>query len=130
MMEDDFYATIKLKTGEEIFTKVMPTEENNNTLLLIVSPITITEFKSRTGMSGYKVEPWLKTTTEDLFVINMNDVLTMTENTDIEMIMAYQQFSRKMGNKKNNKPEISRQMGYLANVNDAKELLEKLYKSN
>lgn len=129
-MEEEFYATIKLKTGEEIFTKVMPTEENNSTLLLIVNPITISEFKSRTGMMGYKVEPWLKTTTEDLFVINMEDVLTMTENKDIEMIIAYQQFSRKLSNKKDNKPEISRKMGYLANVNDAKELLEKLYKSS
>ena len=28
MMEEDFYATLKLKTGEEIFAKVIPTTES------------------------------------------------------------------------------------------------------
>ena len=34
-MEDDFYGTIKLKSGEEIFTKVAPCFEENKTILLI-----------------------------------------------------------------------------------------------
>ena len=29
MIEDDFFATIKLKSGEEIFCKVAPTEEED-----------------------------------------------------------------------------------------------------
>ena len=33
------------------------------------------------------MEPWLKSTTDDMFVINVDDVLTMTESTDIEMII-------------------------------------------
>jgi hypothetical protein len=88
----------------------------------------VSEIKSRTGdIMGYKLEPWLKTTTEDLFVININDILTMSESNDIEMIEMYQSFVRKSINLKKNKPTLSRKMGYLANVNDAKELLEKLY---
>lgn len=130
-MEDDFYATIKLKTGEEVFGKVIPTDENSVTLLLVSTPVIVSEVKSRTGeVLGYKLEPWLKTTTEDLFVINMQDVLTMSESNDIEMITMYQSFIRKSINLKKNKPTLSRKMGYITNVNDAKELLEKLYKNS
>lgn len=35
MIEDDFYATLKLKTGEEIFAKVAATEEDDRTLLIV-----------------------------------------------------------------------------------------------
>lgn len=129
-MEEDFYATLKLKTGEEIFAKVMPVEENSKLLLLVTNPIVVTELKSRTGIQGYKVEPWLKTSDDDLLIINLDDVLTMSESQNIEMIMLHQQFTRKMSNMKSSKPNISRKMGYISSVNEAKELLEKLFKNN
>ena len=129
-IEDDFYATVKLKTGEEIFAKVAASEEEDKTFLLVTNPIIIGEIKLRGNVVGYKVEPWLKTTTEDLFVINLEDILTMSESNDIEMISIYQNYVRESGNKGRSKPKISREMGYIANVNDAKELLEKLYKSS
>ena len=130
MIEDDFYCTLKLKTGEEIFAKVAATEEDDRTLLLVTNPIIVSEIKGRTGVMGYKIEPWLKTTTEDMFIINIDDVLTMTESSDIEMISMYQTYCRESDRTKNNQSKISRKMGYLANVNDAKEILEKLYKNS
>ena len=129
MIEDDFYATIKLKTGEEIFAKVAPTEEDDRTLLLVSNPIIVSEIKGRTGTVGYKLEPWLKTTTEDMFILNIEDVLTLSESSDIEMIMMYQNYVRQ-STKEGNHSKINRRMGYLANVNDAKEILEKLYKNS
>ena len=129
-IEDDFYATVKLKTGEEIFAKVAASEEEDRTVLLITHPIVIGEIKIRGNVVGYKVEPWLKTTKEDMFVLNLDDVLTMSESSDIEMIRIYQSFVRDNINVHEKKTKISRQMGYLANVNDAKEILEKLYKSS
>ena len=128
MIEDDFYATLKLKTGEEIFAKVAATEEEDRTMLLVSNPIVVQEIKSRSGSVGYKIEPWLKTTTEDMFVIKLEDVLTMSESSDIEMIMMYQDYIRS-ANKgdKDNQSNISRNMGYLGNVNDTKELLEKIF---
>ena len=129
-IEEDFYATVKLKSGEEIFAKVAPSEEDNRTLLIISNPIVISEVKNRMGMYGYKFEPWLKTTTEDMFIINLSDVLTLSESFDIEMISLYQSYIRQLDKNNSNQSKISREMGYLANVNDAKELLEKLFKSN
>ena len=130
MIEDDFYSTIKLKTGEEIFAKVAATEEDDRTLLLVTNPIIVSEIKGRTGVMGYKIEPWLKTTTEDMFIINIEDVLTMTESSDIEMISMYQTYCRESDKTRSNQSKISRKMGYLANVNDAKEILEKLFKNS
>ena len=130
MIEDDFYSTIKLKTGEEIFAKVAATEEDDRTLLLVTNPIIVSEIKGRAGVMGYKIEPWLKTTTEDMFIINIDDVLTMTESSDIEMISMYQTYCRESDKTRNNQSKISRKMGYLANVNDAKEILEKLFKNS
>jgi hypothetical protein len=130
MIEDDFYCTLKLKTGEEIFAKVAATEEDDRTLLLVTNPIIVAEIKGRTGVMGYKIEPWLKTTTEDMFIINIDDVLTMTESSDIEMISMYQTYCRESDKTRKNQAKISRKMGYVANVNDAKEILEKLFKDS
>jgi len=130
MIEDDFYATIKLKTGEEIFSKVAASEEDDRTILIVVNPIVISEIKSRVGVVGYKIEPWLKTTTDDMFAIDLDNVLTMSESSDIEMIMMYQSYVRQSNKEKNNESKINRRMGYLSNVNDAKEILEKLYKNS
>jgi hypothetical protein len=129
MIEDDFYCTLKLKTGEEIFAKVAPSEEEDKTLLIVSNPVIITELKTRTEVVGYKLESWLKTTSEDMFIINVDDVLTMTESSDIEMIMMYQNFIRQ-SQKKDKTSKISRKMGYISNVNDAKEILEKIFKNS
>ena len=129
MMEDDFYATVKLKTGEELFAEVAASEEADRTMLIVSHPVIINEIRGRSGMVGYKVEPWLKTTTEDMFIINMNDVLTLSESSDIEMIMMYQNFIREDITTPN-QHKLSEKMGYLGNVRDTKEILEKLYKSS
>ena len=127
-MEDDFYATIKLKSGEEIYAKVAASEEDDRTMLIITHPITVQEVKARAGTVGYKVEPWLKTTRDDMFIINLADVLTISESSDIEMIQMYQRFVYDSSRDRRNQPKLSREMGYITSVNDAKDLLEKLYK--
>jgi len=129
-IEEDFYATLKLKTGEEIFAKVAASEEEDRTILILSTPIIIAEIKGRSGVVGYKVEPWLKTTKDDMFIINLDDVLTLSESSDIEMIMMYQSYVRQSNKDSTNQSKINRRMGYIANVNDAKEILEKLYKNS
>ena len=127
-IEEDFYATIKLKTGEEIFAKIAASEEEDRTMLIISSPIVVSEIKNRSRTVGYKVEPWLKTTKDDMFIINLSDVLTLSESSDIEMIMMYQSYVRQSSKEKNNESRITRRMGYISNVTDAKEILEKIFK--
>ena len=130
MIEEDFYCTLKLKSGEEIFAKVAASEEEDRTLLIVSNPIIVVEIKSKNKIVGYKLEPWLKTTTEDMFILNLDDVITLSESSDIEMIMMYQSYIRQYNKNSNNQPKINRRMGYLSNVNDAKEILEKLYRNS
>ena len=129
-MEDDFYATLKFKNGEEVFAKVAPSEEEDRTMLLVHHPITICEIKARGGTIGYKVEPWLKTSNEDLFVLNMNDILTISESSDIEMITMHQTFINDTIRSKSNQSNMSRKMGYLGRVDDTKKILEKIFKDS
>jgi len=128
MIEDDFYSTIKFKSGEEIFCKVAASEEDDRTMLIISNPIIVEELTSRGKVTGYKFEPWLKSTTDDMFVVDMDNVLTMSESTDIDIILFYQDFIRKMN--KTNYSKLSREMGYITSVSEAKESLEKLYESS
>ena len=128
MIEDDFYATVKFKSGEEIFAKVAASEEEGRTMLIVSHPIIVRELKGRSGIVGYKIEPWLKTTTDDMFIINLNDILTLSESSDIEMIMMYQDYLRSSDKESQNQSSLNRKMGYLGTVNDTKELLEKIFK--
>ena len=128
MIEDDFYATIKFKSGEEIFAKVAASEEINRTILLVSNPIIVNEVQGKKGMLGYRIEPWFRTTKEDMFMVDLSDILTMSESSDVEMISMYQRWLRDTSKVKNDEPKLSRKMGYISNVNDAKDILEKLYK--
>ena len=136
-IEEDFYCTIKFKNGEEIFAKVAASEEENRTVLLVTNPIMVFEVKKRDGnVAGYKVEPWLKTSTEDMFILNLDDVLTMSESSDITMITMYQSYVRNQdtstytSSTSNNKSKLNRQMGYISSVSDAKDILEKIFKKS
>ena len=127
-IEDDFYATIKLKSGEEIFARVAASEEEDRTMLILHSPVMFGEIKNKSGLVGYKVEPWLKTTREDMFIVNMDNVITMSESSDMEMIVMYQHFLRDAQREMHHQHKLNRRMGYISNVKDAKENLEKIFK--
>ena len=129
MMEEDFYATIKFKSGEEIFARVGYSEEEDRTFLILDSPITIEKIKNRNGGSlyGYKVEPWLKTSKDDIFIVNMEDVLTLNESNDAETIHMHESFSRQQDQLFNPQRKLNRKMGYISTIKEAKKSLEKLY---
>ena len=126
MTEDDFYATIKLKSGEEIFALVGYSEEEDRIFLLLESPITIEKIRNRGGVQGFRVEPWLKTSKEELFIINMDDVLTISESKDLETIAMHETFSKQY-DEYNQERKLNRKMGYISTISEAKKSLEKLY---
>lgn len=132
-MEEDFYASLKLISGEEIFAKVISSEEDGNLVLLVSDPIVITEVKTRYGFA-YKVEPWMKTTKDDIFIIDMKNIMTMTETNDIDIISVYEKFVKQK--EKDNSDfgmnyfELTKEMGYISNIEEAKKSLEKLFKDN
>ena len=130
MIEDDFYATLKLKSGEELFAKVAASDEDDRVMLLVHSPIIISEIKTKGNLVGYKVEPWLKTTKEDMFIINLDNIITLSESSDLEMINMYQNFLRDSQRDPFSRPKMSRRMGYITTVDDARNFLEKIFTEN
>ena len=127
-IEDDFYATIKLKSGEEVFARVAASEEEDRTMLILHTPVTVSEIKNKGGLVGYKIEPWLKTTRDDMFLIDMNNIITLSESNDTEMIIMYQHFLKDAQRELHHHHKLNRRMGYISNVKDAKENLEKIFK--
>jgi hypothetical protein len=128
-MEEDFYAIIKLISGEEILSKVCPCDENNRIILILDNPITMESVTIRQlGISTIKVSPWLKFADDSMFIMDMEKVITMTEINDEDLINMHQKFVRER-NKKSNKSELTSKMGYLSSIADARISLEKLYKS-
>ena len=127
-MSDDFYATLKLKTGEEIIAKVCPCEDGENISLLLSNPCTIAEVKGRSSeTSGYQMEPWIKSSSNNMYLIGMEDVMTICENTDIEMIVYYEEWVRKSNKENYSNGNLNKSMGYLGTTEEAKETLERIY---
>ena len=128
-MEDDFYASIKLISGEEIFSKVSVCEEDDRTLLLLCKPVKLEEIiVKKHGTVGYKLEPWIKTASDDMFILSMEKVITLSESADMEIISVYNQYMRDSElDKGSAQTHLNRKMGYISSVREAKELLEKLY---
>ena len=126
-MEDDFYATIKFKSGEEIFARVGYSEEEDRTFLLLETPITIEKIRYRGGIQGFRVEPWLKTSKDDLFIVNIEDVLTLSESHDLETIHMHETFSKQQEQLYHPQKKLSRKMGYISTIKEAKKSLEGLY---
>jgi len=130
MMEEDFYATIKLVSGEEVFSKVCPCEEEDRILLILDNPIMIEMVHIRQlGITSMKVNPWIRYSDDSMFIIDMENVLTMSEVKNLELIKIHNKFVKEKY-KKTNKTTPSQNMGYVSSVAEARVLLEKLYKSN
>jgi hypothetical protein len=128
-MEEDFYAIIKLISGEEILSKVCPCDEDDRVMLILDNPITMESITIRQlGISTIKVSPWLKFADDSMFIMDMEKVITMTEINDEDLIKMHQKFVRER-NKKSNKSDLTSKMGYLSSIADARVSLEKLYKS-
>lgn len=124
-MEDEFYASIKLISGEEIFSLVCVSEEEEDTFLLLDNPVIITPMTSKSNrIVGYKITPWMLIPDDELYIISIDNVMTMTEIKTREIIRVYNKY-------KNNtsRTTLDKNMGFISKVDDARKLLEKIYNS-
>jgi len=129
-MEEEFFASIKLVSGEEIFSKVCPCTENEKIILILDNPVVMETITIRhTGVKALKVDAWMKLTNDEMFIVDMDKVITMTEVHDKVFLKIYQKYIKDK-DKKSGRSEISPNMGYISSVADARISLEKLYKSN
>jgi hypothetical protein len=135
-MEDEFYASIKLVSGEEIICIMMVDDSNpDDPFLIIQDPITVS-FDQKGIHTNVRVEPWLKTSTESVYFVRLSKVITMTELFDKEMISFYKDFLESREDytdedeldETQSTKDVSRKMGFLGSVQETKRNLEKIYK--
>ena len=130
MDKEEFHAVIKLVSGEEIFAKVCPCEEEDKTILILDCPVTFENIIIRQiGVSAVRINPWLKISDDPTVVMNMDKVITMTEVHDKHLIKVYNRYLKEK-DQISNRTDINENMGFLSSISDARVFLEKLYKSS
>ena len=130
MDKEEFHAVIKLVSGEEIFAKVCPCEEEDKTILILDCPVIFENIIIRQiGVSAVRINPWLKMSDDPTVVMNMDKVITMTEVHDKHLIKVYNRYLNEK-DQISNRTDINENMGFLSSVSDARVFLEKLYKSS
>jgi len=129
-MEDEFYASVKLVSGEEIFGEVMPSEENGRTVLIISDPVEIETVSMDGRHEGLRMMPWLRSMpSEGIIIIPMDKVITVVEaREDSEVVAYYQRFiMTNLAGGSSEKIKVTKKMGYVISVEKAREHLEKLF---
>ena len=127
---DEFVATIKLVTGEEILTKVIVNQDAAEETVIIENPLICEEVRSHGANIplGYKFEPWMKLTDEEVFIVDMNRSITMSEIREKEVNKTYSTIIKQGFTRSH--PEITKEMGYINSVDKARQQFEKIYKKD
>jgi hypothetical protein len=140
-LEREFYCTLKLVSGEEIVSLIMVDDTDALDPLIILQEPIVIQYSTQGAFSQIKLEPWLKTTEEDIFFIRLSKVITMTEIYDIDLINLYTDFNDQKNELKEEYQEdlvdksdveknISKKMGFLGTISDTKKSLEDLFKKD
>ncbi len=127
---DEFIATVKLCSGEEILTKVIVDYSSEEEQIIIDNPVICQEVRTPGANVplGYKFEPWIKMSEEDVFILNLDKIITLSEIKDDLVIKTYENIVE--SGFKRQHPDIDRTMGYINSVGRAREIIEKLYKAD
>ena len=138
-MGDEFYAIIKLVSGEEIFSMVCSDSNEDDPILLLHHPVIMNMIQSPKG-SFIKVTPWMEMTDDDMFAVKLDKIITMTETNDKKLIQVYKHYIDDIDSEKDSmtldmyksggKVDISNKMGYISSVEEARDSLEKIFNIN
>ena len=129
-MEDEFYASLKLITGEEIVSKVVYLADEDKVML--ENPLQVDSAKQRKGaleISGFSFREWVCATFDKMFIINRDHIITVSE-IEGPIVDFYKETLLRMENGKslNGKGgKLPRGSGYLGSVTDMKKSLENIF---
>jgi len=133
-MEEEFYAILKLVSGEELFSLVLVDDSTDETILVLQNPITIKVIHSSSG-SLLKVKPWMDLTEDDIYFIKLDKVITMTESNNEKLIELYNNYLEDDDSQSSidvyrtsGQVKVWEQKGYIFSVDSARDMLEKIFK--
>ena len=133
-MSDKFLAVVKLNTGEEVIAKIDVAPELDVIALDCPAMIGHSSFTRKPGISIIKIEPWIKTGRERTYIVEMSNIITTCEVSDNDVIKAYNKFvkayyeTEDIIEKPN--PKMTKEMGYISNVKDARKSLENIFNNS
>ena len=134
----DFHATIKLITGEEIFALVSVDNTEDEPVIIMQNPVVMKVLSTVRGQM-MKIRPWLEVPGDDVYIVKYDRVITMSEVKDKMIISMYQTYCEEgdfdfgtfvdesLKTDKRNQ-EVTKKMGYISSVEDARKKLEDLFK--
>ena len=131
-MGEEFYANIKLISGEEILATVCIDETNEEPIILAHNPVIMKMMNGGQG-SFIKVKPWMELSNDELFLLKPDKIITMIEMKDPKVIAIYERYCMEEEddilnlNRLHGKVTVSEEMGYISSVEEARELFENLY---
>ena len=131
-MGEEFYAILKLVSGEEIFSLIMvDNTEEDDTVIVLQNPVIMWTIANPNG-TFIKVKPWMELPDEDIFMIRLDKVITMTETDDKKLIKLYNHYisGDELVYDINGLTKPDSDMGYISSVEDARKNLEKTFKLN
>ena len=128
-MEEEFYASIKLMSGEEIVAKV--SYDNDEDVLIIENPRLVNVIEMKKGasnMKGFTFDAWMAATYDEMFIIKKDHILTITE-LDTKIQRFYKRFLQKENGdvEESTRVDIKQQKGYMSTVKESRKYLEDLY---
>ena len=129
-MEEEFYATIKLLSGEELVAKVcyLPDEDK----LLLEKPLEVENARHKKGqieVSGFALKEWISATFDNMFIIKRDHIITMTE-IEGEIVDFYEKTLTRLESGKSlagRGNKLPRGSGYLGSVKEMKKSLEDIF---
>ncbi len=133
-MSDKFLAVVKLKTSEEVIAQIEMSSQGDVMSLDYPAMVGESSFTKRPGVSIIKIEPWIKTGREKTYIVEMNNIITICEISDKDVIKAYNNFVKAYYESESPfqkpKPKMTKEMGYISNVKDARKSLEDIFKNS
>jgi hypothetical protein len=129
-MGEEFYCSLKLISGEEIFSLICIDENDGDPIVVLQNPVIMKVQQSMGGMV-VKIKPWMEIPDDDFYFIKLDKIITMTEISD-EMTIGF--YKKYLSNEPitliedTGKVKITNTMGYISSVEDARKNLEKIFK--
>ena len=131
-MGEEFYAILKLVSGEEIFSLVLVDNDQEDDAVIVLQSPVIMGVNTNPHGTFIKVKPWLDLPEDDIFMIRLDKVITMTESHDKKLIDLYNHYINGEDSvyDVNGLIKPNHEMGYISSVSDARKKLEKVFKLN
>ena len=133
-MGEEFYSSIKLISGEEIFSLISIDENDGDPIIILQNPVIIKIIMRNSGHL-VKIKPWMEIPSDDFFIIKLDKIITMTEVNDELIINCYNNFIENndvdlISENISGKVKLSDKMGYLSSVDEARKNLEDIFKDH